>query len=61
MSSCMWAKVQFSKDKLRRIIQNLEVQKIQTVVETVQSQISNLNLRDHEIYDLSENVDRADC
>ena len=58
----MWVTVQLSKDEhqLRRNIPILEVQKIQRVFETVQAQIINLKLRDHEIYGLSGSVDRAD-
>ena len=59
MNSCMWATVHSSKDEddVKRIIQNMEVQKIQTVFETVQAQISDLRLRDQEICGLSEHVD----
>ena len=51
MNSCMWATVHSSKDEddVKRIIQNMEVQKIQTVFETVQARISNLRFRDQEI------------
>ena len=58
----MWTTVHSSKDedKLRRLIRNLELQKIQTAFETVQAQISNLKLRDHEICGQFENVDWAD-
>ena len=57
----MWAAVRLSRDddKLRRI-QNWEVQRIQTVFETVQPQIRNLRLLDQENYGLSEKEDRAD-
>ena len=50
VKSCTWATVHHSRDedKLQRIIQILEVQRIQSV-ETVQAQISNLRLRDREI------------
>ena len=37
-----------------------ESQKIQTVLEKVQAQISNLQLRDQEIYGLHEKVDWTD-
>ena len=62
LKSCMWATVHLRRDedKFQRIIQNLEVQRIQTVFETVTVQISNLRLRDREIYGLSKNVDLAD-
>ena len=58
----MSATVHLSNDEhdIRRIIQNLKVQKIQRVFETVQAQISSLKLRDHEIYGLSEQVDCTD-
>ena len=48
----MWATVHLSRDegKLRRINRNSEVRKIQTVCETVQAQISDLRLRDQEIF-----------
>ena len=52
MNSCVWATVYLSKDEndFKRIIPNMEVQKTQTIVVTVQAQISNLQLRDQEIY-----------
>ena len=58
----MWATVHLSKDEdcFRRIFQIMEVQKIQTVFETVQAQISYLKLRDPEVYGLSEHVDWTD-
>ena len=51
MNSCVWASVHLSKDEdvWKRIVENLEVQRIQTVFETVQAQISNVRLRDQEI------------
>ena len=62
MNSCVWASVHLSKDEdvLKRISENLEVQRIQTVFETVQAQISILRLRDQLIYGLSEQVDWTD-
>ena len=62
MNSCMWATVQLSKDKdnLKRIFQNSDLQRIQTVFETVQAQISNPRLRDQEMYGLSEQVNWTD-
>ena len=42
MNSCMWAAAHLSKDEddFKRIIQNMELQKIQTIFETVQAQVS---------------------
>ena len=59
MDSCLWATVHFrkSEDDFKRVIQNTEVQKIQTIFETVQAQISNLKNRDHEIHGFDERVD----
>ena len=58
----MCATVHLSEDEddFKRIVHKMEVQKIQTVFETVQAQISNLKLRDQEIYGLSEQVDLTD-
>ena len=58
----VWATVHFSKDEddFKRIVQILEVQKIQTFFESVQAQISNFRLRDQEIGGLSEQVDWTD-
>ena len=44
MNSCMWATVHLSKDEddFRRILQILEVHRIQTVFETVQAQIGKV-------------------
>ena len=39
----------------------MEVQKIQTILEKVQAQISNLEFRHQEICALSEQVDWTDC
>ena len=52
MNSCLWAAAH--QDMLRRIIQNSEVQRIQTVFETLQAQISTLRLCDQGIYGLYE-------
>ena len=61
MNACMWATVHLSKDPDdTRIIQKVEVQKIQTVLETVQVQISNLKLHDEEINGLPKQVDWTD-
>ena len=46
---CMCATVHLSADDVKRIDQNVEVPKVQTVFETVQAQSSNLRLRDQEI------------
>ena len=43
---CIWAGTKTSSE---RIVQNLEVQKIQTVLDTVQATIVNLRLHDEEI------------
>ena len=59
MNSCMCAAVYFSKDneELTCAIQDMEVRKIETIVETVQAKISNLKYRDQEIYGPEEAVD----
>ena len=59
----MWVKVRLSKDEddFKRIIQNMVVQRIYIVFETVQAQIRNLRLRDQEIYGSSEQVDWTDA
>ena len=48
------------EDKLRHIFQILKVQEIQEVFDTVQVQISNFKLCDHENYFPLEKVDWAD-
>ena len=47
----MWATVHLTRnvEQSERIVQNLEVQKIQTVLDTVQATIVNLRLHDEEI------------
>ena len=58
----MWATVHLSTDQDdKRNIPNVEVQKIQTVSETVQVQISNLKLHDEEINGLPEQVNWTDA
>ena len=54
---CMCFTRSLSTELFKRVIQNMEVQKIHTIFETVQAQISNLNIRDHEIHGLDEQVD----
>ena len=41
----------------KRVIQKMELRKIQMISETVQAQTSNLKNRDHEIHELLEHVD----
>ena len=48
------------EDDLKRIIQIVEVPRTPKVFETAQAQISDLRLRDHEIYGLPEQVDWTD-
>ena len=60
MNSCMWSTVHLSIDEgdFKRNIPNLEVQRIQTFFETVQAQITNVRLGDHETCGLSGGLDR---
>ena len=62
MNTSMSATVHLSKDEddLKRIIKNLDVQRIHTVFETLHTQISYLRLSNQEIYGLSEEVDWTD-
>ena len=62
MNSCIWATAQLSKDEddFKRMIPNVEVQKIPTIFETVQTQVRNLKFRDQDIHGLSEQVNWAD-
>ena len=59
---CTWATVHLREDEydFKRIIQILELQRIQTIFETVQAQISNFKLRDQEILVLPEHVNWTD-
>ena len=48
------------EEKLQRIVQNLEMQKVETIFNTVQAQLSNLRPRDRELCGLSERADWSD-
>ena len=55
-NTCTCVTVHLSKDEddIKRRSQKMEVEKIQTVCETVQAQISNLEVRDQEICGIHE-------
>ena len=52
MNHCMWAVLHLGKDgdEFGRILKNLEVRKVQTIIETVQAQMDNLIYRDSEVF-----------
>ena len=49
MNSCMWARVRLSKDEeqLQRVLRDMDVESIQMVFTSVQTQIQNLNEGEH--------------